>query len=100
MYLVSNKVASNQAKITVFLHILYNYLRTCHSSLPRFELLKIVFFQEDGKSVKYLENRSEGVQYYPKFKAFDIFFSFHALQNVGKSILSSKLTHFSLNIAR
>ena len=30
------------AKITVFLHILYNYLRTCHLSSPKFELLKIV----------------------------------------------------------
>ena len=40
MYLVSNKVASNEAKITVFLPISYNYLRTCYPSSPNFELLK------------------------------------------------------------
>ena len=42
MYLLSNKVASNQAKITVFLHVLYNYLHTCYHSSSKFELLKIV----------------------------------------------------------
>ena len=33
MYLVSNKVASNQAKIIVFLHISYNYLLTYMPSI-------------------------------------------------------------------
>ena len=42
MYLVSNKVTSNRTKITVFLHISYIYLRTCHPSSPKFELLKII----------------------------------------------------------
>ena len=42
MYLVSNKATSNRTKITVFLHISYIYLRTCHPSSPKFELLKIV----------------------------------------------------------
>ena len=40
-YLVSSKVASNEAKITVFLHISCNYL-TRHPSSPNFELPKIV----------------------------------------------------------
>ena len=42
MYLVSNKVTSNRTEITIFLHISYIYLRTCHPSSPKFELLKIV----------------------------------------------------------
>ena len=43
-----------------------------------------LFGLEDGKSVKDLPNRSEGVQYYPEFEAFDTWLSFDALQNVGK----------------
>ena len=42
IYLVSDKVASNRAKITVFSHISYIYLRTSHPSSQKFELLKIV----------------------------------------------------------
>ena len=43
-----------------------------------------LFGLEDGKSVKYLANRSGGVQCYPEFETFDIFFIFHGLQNIGK----------------
>ena len=49
IYSVSNKVASNKAKITAFLHLSYNYLRTCHPSSPNFELLKIVWPGRCGK---------------------------------------------------
>ena len=73
IYLVSNKVALNQAKITVFLHLSFNYLRTCLPLLRKFELLKIVWPGME-KSVKDLANRSEGIQYYPEWQGFYTFF--------------------------
>ena len=42
------------------------------------------------KNVKYLPNRSEGVQCYPEFEVFEPFFILHALQNVGKVHSSSR----------
>ena len=77
MYLISHKVASNQAKINVFLHISFNYLRTYHLSSPK-------FWPWGWKSLKYLPNRSEGVQCFSECQGFYTFFSFHALQNVSK----------------
>ena len=65
------------AKITVFLHISYNCLCTCHPSSPKFEPLKIV---QPGrwKSVKDLP--SDRVQYYPECQGFYTFFIFQAKQ--------------------
>ena len=60
MYLVSNKVASNEAKITVFLHISYNYLCTCHPSSPKCCPCQFCLAWK-MKNVKYLQNRSERV---------------------------------------
>ena len=55
-----------------------------------------LFGLEDGeKSVKYLPNHSEGVQYYPEFEVFDTFFSVFMLYRVSvKSILPPKMTYF------
>ena len=44
----------------------------------------ILFGLEDRKGFNYLRNCSEGVQYYPEFEVFDIFFIFRAMQNVCK----------------
>ena len=63
---------------------MYNYLGTCHPSSPKCELLKIVW-PGRWKKFKYLPNRSEGVQCHPEIEVFDIFFIFHALQNVSVS---------------
>ena len=100
MYLVSSKVALNQAKIAVFLHLSYNYLRTCHPLSPNFELLKIICPGRQ-KSVKDLPNRSEGVHYCPKCQSFlNIFFMLHARQNVGKVHSASQNDVFSLDRPR
>ena len=93
MYLNSNKVALNQAKITVFLHTLYNYLRTCHPSSPKFELLKFVWPGRWEKSVKYLPNCSEGVQCYLEFEVFDTFSVFMLCRMSSKSILPPKMAN-------
>ena len=70
------------------------YLGTCHPTLPKIELLKIIW-PGRWKSAKYLSNGSEGVQCYPEFEAFDTFFIFRALKMSAKSMLSPNLTLFS-----
>ena len=84
MHLISNRVALNRTKITNFLHISYYYQRSCQELSPKFELLTF-FWPGRWKSVKYLTNRSEGVQCYSCI-IWGIwhFFIFHVLQNVGK----------------
>ena len=46
------------------------------------------------KSVKYLANRPEGVQYYLEFEVFDIFFQFSCSKNVGKVHIVSQIDIF------
>ena len=101
MYLVSNKVASNDATITVFLHtyivltIIYVHVIHHRQNLNFSKLFRL----EDGKSVKYLANRSEGVQYNPECQGFYTFFSvFMLYRMLATSIPPPKMTHFSLNI--
>ena len=86
MYLVSSKVASNQAKITNFLHLSYIQLATYTPSIiTRIWTSQKNFAWKMEKSVKDMGNRSEGVQSYPECQGFHTFFSFHALQNIGKA---------------
>ena len=61
-------------KITVFLHISCNYL---HAYMP-FIITKI------WTSQNCFAWKMEKCQYYPECQGFYTFFSFHALQNVGK----------------
>ena len=57
---------------------------------------------EDGnKSVKYLHNRTRGVQFYPEFEVFDTFFLYFMLCKMSaKSILFPKMTYFPLDRPR
>ena len=78
MYLDSKKVALNKAKNTVFLHFYKNIY--VHAILYRKNLnFSKLFCLEDGKSVKYLANRSERVQYYLECQGFNTFSGFHTL---------------------
>ena len=83
MYLVSNKVTSNEAKNTVFLHISYNYLHTCNPSSQNFELLKIV----SPERLKKVSNTCQTVlresSATRNVRVFALF-HFYALQNVSK----------------
>ena len=100
IYLVSNKVASNYAKITVFLHISYNYLRTCHPSSPTFELLKIVW-PGRWKKCQIPAKLFWGSPVLPGIWGIWYFFSVFVLYSMlTNSILPPKMTHFSLNIPR
>ena len=79
-------------KSPFFIHRIIIYIHAIHHR-QILNFLKL-FGLEDGKGVKHLPNRSEGVQCYPKLEVFDTFFIFHALQMLAKSILSPKMTHF------
>ena len=89
MHLVSNKVDSNRTKITVFLHISYIYLRTCHPSSPKFELLKIVSpgrWKKVSKTWQTVLRESNTTR---NVRDLTLFSSFYALQNVGKVHVAS-----------
>ena len=95
MYLISNKLASNEANIPV--SYIYRTLIYAHVIHYRQNLnFSILFGLEDRKSIKDPPNRSEGVQYYPECQGFYIFFIFHALQNVGKVRFASQNDVFCL----
>ena len=99
-YLVSNKFALNKAKITVFLHTSYTYLRTRHQSSPKFELLKIVLpgrWKKMSKPWQTVVKESNTTRNVRSFTLFSVFMLYRML---AKSILSPKMTHFSLNIPR
>ena len=82
MYLGSNKIASNEAKITVFLHISHN---TCHPSSPKFELLKIAWAGRWDKKCQRPGKLSWGSPILPRMSGFLHLFQFSCSKKCRQS---------------
>ena len=79
MYLVSNTKLLRVRLKSPFSYIYCTIIYT-HAIHHRQNLnFSKLFCLKDGKSVKDLANRSEGVKSYPECQGFYTFFSFHAL---------------------
>ena len=95
VYLVSNKVALNPAKITVFLHLSFNQLPTRHQLSPRFDFSKLCL--EDRKKVsKTWQTVLRESNTTRNVRVFTLFSDFMLYRISAKSILPPKIAYFFL----